>query len=226
MRSLLAPSSLARGASAGGRVAPQQQRSSSVSLSAVRGRKPKVPVEEAAAAPVVIAGDSSQSDASPGAAAPKRRGRKPKAISDSIEDDKVLDEVAAAVEAPPKKTPRRNSKAKAAQEEDTKSREREIGITPPWASTTAEQAPADVDQQQAELQEYVASRAATTAERRQRKKKAPVKVAIKLVTAELEEKVVVRDAEGWEMRMHAWFHRLAVARKACLSLSPHVCDSA
>ncbi len=66
----------------------------------------------------------------------------------------------------------------------------QLGITPPWGEQ-------DVEEQQAELEEYMAMRAATTEERRRNKKKDAPKVAVAAqATAELVSMVVKKDKDG------------------------------
>lgn len=174
--------------------------------SATRGRKPK--------ANVVV--ETEVEEVAPQAAeepaiaiVPKKRGRKPKA---AVIDEAVAVSVAVAAAepeaavppaAPPKVRKPRATKAatEAMKAMETPAAGRELGITTPWAAVAS-----SADQQQAELQEYEASRGADTAERRRRKKKVPAAtVAIAKVTAELEEKVLVYDEQGWVARRVAFF---------------------
>ena len=186
-----------------GRVTSQSSRRS-VAPSATRGRKPKTDVAvDAEAAP--------QEEAAPQAAAepaiaPKKRGRKPKAAvvdeaaSAALPEATAAEPEAAAAEpeatAPltaPKKVRKPRATKAAPETMEAPAAERQLGIATPWAAAAS-----SAEQQQAELQEYEATRGADTAERRKRKKKVPAAtVAIAKVTAELEEKVLVYDEQGW-----------------------------
>ena len=169
-----------------------------VICAATRGRKPKVDVSvEDAVTPIPEAAPIVE----PEAAAPKKRGRKPKsteAASPVEEDLSTVPPPAAKKTRAPRKPKQQaeavlsSSEVSSDKPEPERSSAALLGIETPWATSAS---PAD---QQAELHEYAASRGADTTERRQRKKKAAASVTpvIKQVTSELEEKVVKRDENG------------------------------
>jgi hypothetical protein len=164
-------------------------------VSAARGRKPKTETTNDASVAVVEAESVVRQSETPIEALPKKRGRKPK-VADAENDIRGESEEEKELKAvlPVRKTTRKTKVTKEAsgKAQDVANDPVSIGIETPWSTSVT-----DVEQQQAELDAYVASRGTDTAERRRRKKKAATPVlTVNQVTAELEEKVVRVDANG------------------------------